>query len=260
MIEHNAARFFAIAQKLTSLIKLIERMQDSRKQVSESEREIFVSQLSKIEDDCRAISLDMVLLEVRRTKSNLNDCTYIHLAQRFANIYERIYDQLSQKSFFYLPDDRRAFYIDPRNEFGEKICNAFSECLHDIEEAGKCYGFGRWSATIFHLMRITESGLKFMCGEASQYGIIFPEHNNSWDSWLKPLDKQFSKRHEEKTVEWKKVESKYAEIAADLRNVSKAWRNPTMHVGINYDQEHAFKIYSAVKHFMGDLTKKLKEA
>ena len=256
----NAQVFFALCQKIISTVRQIEGSPINNQKISPTYQKSFEEFLNRIESDCKTIPLDDAIAEVKRTKSTLADCTYMQLAHRLANIYERMHDQLNKRAFFYLPDDRRSFYDDPRFEFGEVSCDVFHECLLDIEEAGKCYAFGRWTATVYHLMRIMEEGLKFMCAEASKHGITFPEHNNSWNSWLDPIDKQIKKQYKEKTSAWNGVEHIYAELAADLRNVSRAWRNKTMHVGTGYDQEQAGKIYSAVKHFMQDLAEKLKRS
>jgi len=43
--------------------------------------------------------------------------------------------------------------------FGEAVENAFPDVSYDIAEAGKCRAFGRWTATVMHLMRVLEAGL-----------------------------------------------------------------------------------------------------
>lgn len=260
MIPYAAARFFAVSSKLTGLIKVIERSPTQNVRIKINDQTSFRKTLEKIEADCGPLSLDSAINEIQRTKKMLSSGTYMDFARRLGTLYERIYDQTHGRLFFYIPNERKSWYEYPQREFGLKACAEFADCLTDIEEAGKCYATGRWTASVFHLMRIMEAGLHVMCEKARPYGITFPEveHNRSWDAWLRPLEKQLSKTTEHKSAEWRKVEDSYAEFAADLRNVSRAWRNRTMHIGINYDQEHTLKIYLAVKSFMGDLAGKLK--
>src|SRR5262249_6091339 len=53
-----------------------------------------------------------------------------------------------------------AKYFTARRLFGEEVATKFVPANQDIEEAGKCLALSRGTATVFHLMRVMEAGLK----------------------------------------------------------------------------------------------------
>ncbi|MCH9032818.1 MAG: HEPN domain-containing protein [candidate division Zixibacteria bacterium] len=64
----------------------------------------------------------------------------------------------------------------------------FPKARFDIDEAGKCYAFGLYTACVFHLMRIVDLCLKRL---GAHYGII--AKNPNWNEYLRPLREQYDK-------------------------------------------------------------------
>jgi hypothetical protein len=52
----------------------------------------------------------------------------------------------------------------------------------DIEEAGKCLAFDRGTATVMHLMRVLEVGLKALAK------VLQIAYAPSWDSYIKKIN------------------------------------------------------------------------
>ena len=78
--------------------------------------------------------------------------------------------------------------------FGKDVRVAFPSAIIDIEEAGKCLAFERWTACVFHLMRVMETGLHVL-GDSLNLPLTT---NRSWDAVLRKcgeeLDKPVAKR------------------------------------------------------------------
>lgn len=166
-----------------------------------------------------------------------------------------IQNELQNHLFFQIAEEKARFFNGPLEIFGTDVMAKFPDIAHDLEEAGKCYATARDTSCVFHLMRIMEAGLRFVCKEAKTFGLTVPDpdSNRAWDGWLKPIEKQLQKARQDKSADWNAVEPVFAQMAVHLRTVSTAWRNPVMHVGTKYTPEEAEDIFNATKGFMRHL-------
>ena len=69
---------------------------------------------------------------------------------------ELVEAQLDERFFAYLPGDHAEYW---NKDFGAQVLSRFSKLAEDIAEAGKCFAAGRYTASVFHLMRIMEAGV-----------------------------------------------------------------------------------------------------
>ncbi len=60
------------------------------------------------------------------------------------------------------PSQGQHFYAGA-NLLGEAVQERFPSLATDIDEAGKCFATGRFTATVFHLMRVMEVGVQEFC-------------------------------------------------------------------------------------------------
>jgi hypothetical protein len=86
-----------------------------------------------------------------------------------------------------------------------------------------------------------------------------PKRNPSWDSILKKCREELEKDRLKRAPEWAADDAYFSGAAARLLAVKDAWRNPTMHVETNYDEESALDVWNHVRAFMRHLATKLKE-
>jgi len=63
-----------------------------------------------------------------------------------------IHHDLKGFKFEAVPSLRVPYYESP-NLFGDDVNKNFASTEYDIKEAGKCFALGRWTASVFHLMR-----------------------------------------------------------------------------------------------------------
>src|SRR5579859_3823509 len=61
---------------------------------------------------------------------------------------------------FERPLTSRAKYYCDTKLFGEEVDNRLPAVATDISEAGKCFATARWTAAVFHLMRVMEVGVQ----------------------------------------------------------------------------------------------------
>jgi len=205
-------------------------------------------------------------------KSQLNLAVCCNLTKRFLDAYEKqtptygqarddirllklaLEAELETRLFFFVPPERSGYYTcEPENPWEEPVLTgrmepfqpvvkAFPSTRYDIEEAGDCFAVARYTATVFHLMRVMEVGLKAV---AKALGVAY---SSNWGQCLADIEKQ-----------GQRAEPFFVEAIAYLRSVKNAWRNPTMHVERMYSEQEAERIFNAVQAFMQHLASRLTE-
>jgi hypothetical protein len=112
-------------------------------------------------------------------------------------------------------------------------------------------GSGRYTASVFHLMRVVEVGVQEF---GTTLGVQFTDTKN-WHNILEESDKAIKgldRNHPGK--------SQMAEISALLGAVKLAWRNEVMHPKASYDAEEAENVLATSRAFMVKLAKLLTPA
>jgi hypothetical protein len=163
---------------------------------------------------------------------------------------ERIEDDLEKVWFFRLSNGAEALYTNSQ-PFGSEVNDAFPGAIDDIEGAAKCLALEQGTATVLHLMRVMEVGLRAL---AKALGIPYAP---SWESYLLQISTKIAAKHKTKGVKWKRDEPFFRDVSGDLITIKQAFRNPTMHVGRKYSPDEAREIYHAVCIFMQRLATRL---
>ena len=157
-------------------------------------------------------------------------------------------DELDGKKFLTLTLKEADLYEASSPPFGEKVENRFQIIVDDIRESSKCLALGRSTATVFHLMRVMEAGLRAL---AAELGIPYAP---SWESYRKQLNKILNTNtYNNLTSDQKAKRPFYQDVLGDVIAIKTAWRNPTMHIVKSYDSTQAAVIYDVTKAFMQHL-------
>jgi hypothetical protein len=121
-----------------------------------------------------------------------------------------------------------------------------------MDEAGKCLGLGRSTASVFHLMRVLEVALHavYKC-----LGISIPllGTDRNWGVIINRIRDNIKARghFSEKDL--------FQELYALLDAVKDAWRNGTMHVEDKKTEDEAETIFIAVRSFMKKVSSRMDE-
>lgn len=193
----------------------------------------------------------------------------IEAATQIRTIQDTIRREMSTHVFLYVPANRVDYYqsyqeslshSEDINEvrFGEEVTSNFPSIRDDVLNAGNCLAVGQPTACVFHLMRIIERGLRTL-GAALNDPSLDPRKNPTWEAILRKCDDELKKPCDKRSPGWQKDSQYFAEAVANTRAVKDAWRNPSIHVEIDYDDEKALAIFRAVRAFMRHLAKKLRE-
>ncbi len=142
--------------------------------------------------------------------------------------------------------------------FGIDVASKFASLSNEIEESAQCLVLDRSTASVFHLMRVMEVGLRSL-GKSLNESSLDPKKNPSWEAILRKCDDQLQKPNAQRSTEWQTDPTFFATATANLRAVKDAWRNPTMHIERDYDPEEARDVWNSVRAFMRHLASKLSE-
>lgn len=157
------------------------------------------------------------------------------LADDASELHGRLVDELKYTTCFALEGRTEQLYR-AEHLLGKEVAERFPTTAVDIEEAGKCLAFDRATACVFHLMRVMEVGLRALAKSLNDPRLD-PKTNPTWHNILKKGDEELQKPIAQRAPEWVADDHFFSEAQANLRAVQYAWRNPTMHVEINYDNE-----------------------
>lgn len=233
---------------------------DNAAVVDEGRRTRLRSALAVIRSDCDALGLSSSLAQIDRMSNRLFLLADFPLSQArglLVDLSRRFEDDLRTCLCFIVPRDL-AKYWDERQPFGSEVIARFPSATIDIEEAGKCLACRRSTAAVFHLMRVMEVGLRVL-GASLKDSRLDPKQNPSWDGILTRFSDEVGKRRKDRSPEWTADTTFFSGAAARLMAVKDAWRNPTMHVEIHYNDEQAVDVWNHVGAFMRHLASKLSE-
>ncbi len=183
--------------------------------------------------------------------------TYEDLGRFLEELNHRFIDEAGMLVALF-PDQTKVNFYKAKHLFGEEVTSRFPSATIDIEEAGKCLALSRSTACVFHLMRVMEAGLRIVADSLHDPGIN-PKTNPTWDRILHRFDAELQKPLAQRSQEWQADEPFFSGVAARLRGVKDAWRNPTMHVENIYTEEQSTDIWHHVGSFMRHLAAKLSE-
>lgn len=177
--------------------------------------------------------------------------TYGLLLSEIAILRRSILNELFTCRTILIPTPEVKYYKDDPL-FGEKVVNKFPKTVTDIQEAGKCLALGRYTACVFHLMRVMELAVHYLAKKLN----INLTQVKTWHRILIAVDTEIENLPRQ-TSRQRTTRNRYAEVSAQLRMVKDAWRNSVMHPQETYTPEEAERSYQNVKDFMVHLASKI---
>jgi len=246
MIRFLAERFFSASSALQEFIHnpLLPRKQEEANRLRDW--------IDSIHDQCALFGLNLSVYKAREILYALDtgQCTPSFLQPALKELHQRIEQELASEWFKYVPRNK-AQYIEP-GRFDVHALAAFGfDTQIEFARAGECFALGLNTATVFHLMRIIDAGLK---SAAKALGITYT--SEAWKTVTNKINEEMQKKYHLKTDEWKKSEPFYAELLTDIGAIGKAHRNPTLHdLKVNYSEDEAQYLLIVTEAFITHLSK-----
>ena len=138
------------------------------------------------------------------------------------------FTDLRNRKFLRLEETYEPYYYN-QNLFGDRVAECFPKATYDIIEAGNCQACGRYTACIFHLMRVTEHGLRAL---AKRLRVPFPRtfELKTWDELIRNIESEIQKIIQQpRTPRRNQNLEFYNTAAAQFRYFKDGWRNHVMH-------------------------------
>lgn len=165
---------------------------------------------------------------------------------------EAAFTDLRERTFLRL-DDSAEHHYEKAELFGSLVSKKFPKADYDVKEAGNCYATARYTACVFHLMRVVEHGLR---GLARNLKVPFPKtlELKEWAELIGDIERGVQKIIQKpKSSKRAKDLQFYNAAAAQLLYFKDGWRNHVMHTRANYDEYQALVVMTHVREFMQHL-------
>lgn len=168
---------------------------------------------------------------------------------------ETIQNELSLHTFMALPEVVRE-YVQNENGFGGVVQNAFPSTWYDLVEANRCFGYGLYTACVFHLMRALEKPL----GVFAERFAIKSEHTN-WQTVIEQIEKKIKAIPSDpnRAPYWKDEYEFFQQAASTFMVIKDAWRNYTAHSRAKYTEMEANLLMMNTRAFLEKLATRFSE-
>jgi hypothetical protein len=249
MREHNAKTWLRTTKMLIRQISLTERASNPVDLAQ------VVDTLGRVADQCNEIGMPVsavMAVELQEVLPKIKGLQNTMIVRELESLHNAIEGELKSILFLRVSPEFSKYYSTPQ-PFGPEVADRFPSAIQDIEQGAKVLAYGAGTATVFHMMRIMEVGLRSLAG-----ALKIP-YAPSWESYLIQIEKKITAKHRTKGIQWKRDEPFFRDVAGDLQMVKIAWRNPTMHIVRHYNQDEAEDVFRGVKRFMNRLAEKLSE-
>jgi len=208
----------------------------------------------------KQLELDAVADRVERFQVKLRAKKPLHLTELQAEIRvlrETFEDGFRFKYFYLYPRDRVQQVLLLESDWAPTI-KAFPSARAEIMDAVDCYGLDKCTASVFHLMRVAEYGLRALARERR---VRLPKGKPlEWGTWQDLIK---GVKAEAETIGKTKKAGARKDAALDFYNGAVAhfdgfkdqFRNVVMHVRKRYDSREADQALHQVRVFMNELSR-----
>jgi hypothetical protein len=241
-------------------------------EIDERALSVLVSNLTYAENICNKIGLYDSTEAVNEFRSDAiaskGNISFGEVGARVFELQRAMQREMKRHLFLHIPIARANYYQSwgeskrkERGEegplFGSAVDLKFPSTQFDIAESGNSFATGRFTACVFHLMRVLEMGLRAM---AQVFGIN-ADHSN-WHNAIEQIQNRIEEigKGRNKPANWTKDDQEfYAQAASHFFILKDAWRNYTAHVRGKYTEEEANRIMGNTRFFMQKLSERLSE-
>jgi hypothetical protein len=182
-------------------------------------------QLEKLRDLCVPLGLTMTVRQIDRVLSSRTmDMPLELIKAETHNVYLRFRDELLDQSIYALRPGSVAYYERPFEGWSEVITRF--GCSFDVEEARKCLALERYTASVFHLMKIVEFGVLEM-----QIFLKATDVKAHFGSVVSKLEDMVQKTKYDHVPEHLRHHLLFlGDVLSQLHAVKDSWRDKVVHV------------------------------
>jgi hypothetical protein len=259
MIEHFALELCEMWQQLTLNINWMHGGDETAQLPAGTKKTVAKTGLQRVIEQSEKLNFGTgVNLRARQLYERLMEhderFTAELLARDLEVIRADIYLVLSKRKFAYIapPNDQ---YFERQHLFGDDVYKKFADARQDIKDAGNCLAASLPTASVFHLMRAAEFGLRSIASKMKvslkDKGRVQPIEYATWDKVIQGINIQItaarSLPHGPRKNKKLQFYSDAAERCVYIRDL---WRNEVSHTRKRYSENEAIGIMGRVQDFL----------
>jgi hypothetical protein len=258
MNKYSAELFFKIGCLLGDTHQALYHVERPGGSFPKMTPEAITRWLRQIAENCEKIALTQAskyTTRIIRDMSQDDGLSADELRTKIRDLEELMGSEMDTQLFLWVPPRRAEFYSRRADSLlGSECCARFPSIQREVKEAATCYAVARYTACAFHMARSTEAGM-----QALARAINFVPHDNNWNLVFRELGNQFKLPSAQRPPHWQTHGDFLDTIWADLRAVSKAWRNDIAHLVDTYSEDDAEEFMAIIPIFLRDLAKTMDE-
>ena len=211
-----------------------------------------------VEKSCASLELVASRATARKMREAVQHGRYGEFFKLGKEFSGRFKDELDGRCVLVLSGTECSLLEKPQ-EGWEEVINRFPKCVMDVEEASKCYAFGRYAGSVFHSLQVVEVGLIELCH-------IFCDKDPlpGWTSATKHIDEILKKKYTDRTAFQRKHTRFLEQTGALISSIKNAWRNKVSHahgkltlLTADFTESVSYEILVASRSFMRRLATEL---
>ena len=255
MLEIDATALLAATTNLARLHQIFSGISEGRDEILIPTTVVLMTTpLESFETQAELLGANLAVVASRRLRERLTQqpCSLTVGAATHAltEVESRFADHLIEIKMFAINPQESIFLqnADDLIEIGG-FSVAFPSAAFEVEEAAKCIALGRFTASVFHSMRLLEIAIKALSKRLNIDDPTKPAEKN-WAIILKKIkdriDQLWPPASRMPASEGAAFEAMYSHLDA-VRN---PWRNATMHVETIYAPHEALHILRCSAYFV----------
>jgi hypothetical protein len=261
MIEYSLNDLLRIVTTLLRTTDIV-HFKESHEDAEPTLAKHIGSELETLSGLARKIELDSSLvLEITRLSTECaSPILAIVLKTKLEYIINGLQDNLRTRRFVYLPREVAKFW-DNGEILGENFLIGFPiEAVLESVDAGCCLAAGRWTASVFHLMRVAEYGLRRLARTLrvtlTDKSKPQPVEYADWDKVITACQNKINEAHKlPRTAKREKLLQHYSRAADSCQYMKDIWRNEVSHARKRYTKAEALGVLDRVREFVEPLAK-----
>lgn len=184
-----------------------------------------------------------------------HDATISRMYSEIQRLSQQLIKDLTGRKFLIIAP-LKGELVDNDHLFGEPVTLACPNAANDIKEAGNCLAIESHTATVFHLMRVAEHGLRMLAKslrvKLTDSGHVQAIETADWDKVITGLkNKILSVRQNIPKGSRRDLQlGVYSDLADHCLFMKDIWRNSVSHTRKPYKPHEALTAFDRVRDFM----------
>lgn len=262
MINFSLHDFVWTLKLLSQEIGVAARHPNPQDTLSDADKERVVNFLKFTSGQCSKLLLNNADNRLGRIFTEIESgIRYVMLANELMVLAEAIEDDIKTEYFYHYLHQKGVLVLRVPGDWASTI-KAFPSAKPEIDDAVDCYALGHSTASVFHLMRVAEYGLRALARERQ---VILPKGKPiEWGTWqdiMKEIDDSVKAIGRTAPAGPGKdaALSFYSGALGHFHAFKDTYRNMVMHVRKRYEDLEAEIALNHVRDFMNGMSLRINE-